>query len=110
MSDKNGKKTRGNSIAEQAALDGRLHRNGFVLETAEHTFDRCFEEEILVSKIVFRAPAEPGGEWLAVISAHAEGEAIVGFHRAMTFGDTVVGLLERLNNRSLKWNKDKYAS
>ena len=97
------KKTR-----ERLADDGRVHRDGFILGTAERIFERYWSEGVEITKIVCRPPADSDGEWLVVVSAVQAGEKIVAFHRGMSFGEALVGTLNRLDNRSVKWNPDKY--
>jgi len=98
----------GNTIAEQHALDKRLHRNGFVVETAERIFDRYWDEGCEITKVTIRPPADADGEWLVVVAGTADGNKVVAFHRGMSFGEALIGMLNRLDNRSVKWNPDKY--
>lgn len=67
-------------------------------------------EGVEILAIRFKAPGHPMGEWLAVVSASIEDERVVAFHKADDFSECLKGVLNRINNGSIKWRSDEYNS
>lgn len=58
-----------------------------------------------------RAPQHDTDDYLAVVTqVNSEGGYEVGFHGASSLSELLVGLSNRLDNGSVKWHEDKYAT
>lgn len=98
----------GNSVGSHAAYVRSLVRGAENLLSFEDTIERMFEEEIFVLGFSVKLPNDDRPEYLAVVRISVGGEKKVGFHNALTLGDLVIGVANRLRNRSFQWKDDEY--
>lgn len=98
----------GNTLASQAAFEREMYQAGLNLKGAERVFDLCYDGGTVLASMRVRIPSEDEGEYLIVLKARQEGRAVVGFHAADTFAEAVMGALNRLRNKSIKWRDDEY--
>lgn len=96
---------RGSALAAQQVVLGI----GEKLVLAEKVIDSAWDAGIYVRSLSVRLPDDESSEYRLVIRALVEGEACVAFHNGATLSDVIVGLLNRLQNRSLKFRRDEYA-
>lgn len=104
----NGSDNNGNTLAAQAAFDRELMRFAQVFYRADMILDRLFENDVVVKRI---AVSMPGGEregYMGVVTADVAGVPCVAFHGGTSLGDALKGLMERLENGSIKWKTDQY--
>jgi hypothetical protein len=60
--------------------------------------------------IRFRAPSVQGEEWLGIVTAWVDDNAVVAFHRGDTLADCVRGTFNRMVNGKLRWKDDEYGN
>jgi len=94
--------------AATAATDRLQRRMGASLMRAEVVLDGLFADEVYVKSITFRMPVSEGEEYLAVVRVSTLDGAQVGFHGAPTLAECVEGVLNRLQNRSMKYRADQF--
>lgn len=104
----NGQDNRGNAIAAQAAFERELMRFAQVFYRTEGLFDRLFENDIVVRRIAVTMPSQDRDGYMGVVTADVGGQAMVAFHGGTSMGDALKGLLERLENGSIKWKTDSF--
>jgi hypothetical protein len=105
-----GKKSAGVSElhAASAEVDRAVMRTGIVVWKSAAIIEHMGDEGVVLKKITLKAPVGQGGDWLAVVTAGTEGEALVAFHSGQSLRECLEGALNRLENRSLTWKKDSY--
>lgn len=99
----------GNAMASAMAVQRQLIRAAEQVARAEGTFRWHEDRDRDILAIRVRMPQHAEGEYMAVVSADSDEGPVVAFHSAPTFGETIVGLLARLENDTLVWKEDKYA-
>lgn len=109
MKKRNSLEEPGNVLATQANIDRVLAKAANALFVASECFDVPERVGYLVKSIRFKAPEEPGGEWMAVMTIMDEEGQKVGFHSGGDFSETLVGLCNRIRMGKMKWRKDEYA-
>lgn len=102
------KASSGQESAAAAATDRLQRRMGATLMRAEVVLEHLFDEGSYVKSITFRMPVSEGEEYLAVVRLATESGMQVAFHGAPTLGECVEGVLNRLQNKSLKFKADQY--
>lgn len=108
MASNGGRDVQGNSLASQAALDREIASAGVGMFRTEHLFEGLWDEQTVVKSIRVSCPGAGRSDYLAVVTADVEQVAMVGFNSGGTFREALLGLLNRLENRSLKWREDQY--
>lgn len=101
--------TPGNTMQSQADFDHMLYKIGVAISRLERWCSTDVPEGVYVKSIRLRAPQNPEGEWLAVVSISTENGGKVGFHSAEDLTAVLSGLSNRLRNGSIKWKDDEYA-
>lgn len=91
------------------SLDKLLRKQAETLGYFEELLDKRYDEMFEIRSISLKPPSEDRAEWFAVVRASAEGVPLVGFHSGATIAETLVGLVNRIDNRSMKWRDDEYA-
>ena len=99
----------GDAMASARAVQRIMVDIGEQMMRAEYLFGRYSEEYTELDWVRIKFPTEDGHEYLAIVKAFTEEGDQVAFHAAPTFHEVVIGLLKRLENRSIKWREDKYA-
>lgn len=99
----------GNTLAAQAAFDREMVRSAATIMRFDRVADRLFEgDEMVVTRISVNLPTQERDGYLAIVTAtHPEGN-LVAFHGGTTLLDALVGLISRLENGSIKWQKDRF--
>lgn len=97
----------GNAAASAAAFTRQMVRVGEVLHRAEFTIDRDADEDLFLTHINIKVNPSGDGGYLAIIKAETPEGRVVAFHDAPTLAETIVGVLDRLSNRSLKFREDR---
>lgn len=100
---------RGNSMASAQAYQRMLVRQGETLIRFEKVWDDYEQEACELTQLRVIFPGIVGGEYRVVLKATMNGEKFVAFHNAPTLLEALVGLVNRLENRSLKFKEDQYA-
>lgn len=98
----------GNSVGSHAAYLKQMVRQAETLVAFESVSDALWEEEVYISGISIRFPTDDRSEYLAVVRVDGPSGRQVGFHDAPTFLEVLVGVTNRLKNRSMKFKEDKY--
>ena len=107
---RNGRGVDGNSLASQAALDRAVADAGVGLFRVEHLFDGLWDDGCVIKSVRISCPGSGRGDYLAVVTADVQGVPSVGFNSADTFRECLLGLFNRLENRTLKWKEDQYSN
>lgn len=107
MSEKRSKDTPGNTISAQAAFDREMVRVAAGLYRVDSVLARLYEEDLQVTRFGIVCPNMERSDYMGVVSAVHGGVEVVAFHGGDSFHSTVVGLLARLENGSLKWRPDR---
>lgn len=100
----------GNTIAAQVAFERELMRFAQVFYRSDYLLERLFEGDVWVKRISVTMPNDERSEYMAVCSAVVGGEWMVAFQGGSTMGEALKGLLERMENGSVKWRPDKFKS
>lgn len=100
---------RGNAVASAAAYQKSLVRQAETLWRFEKVWDDYEQEGVVLTQFRVIMPGIVGGEYRIVLKCEKEGAKFVAFHSASTLIETLVGLVNRLENRSLKFKEDQYA-
>jgi hypothetical protein len=103
------KDVNGNSIASHEAYQRLLVRQAETLMNFEKVVQSFWNEEVEIVSLRIILPVGEGEEYRVVLKARSKGEAFVAFHNGATFSEALVGLVNRLQNRSLKFKEDQYA-
>lgn len=104
-----GKEVPGNTLASQLAFDKAMVTNGIKLGRIEQYITTYAEDEIYIQGMSIRVPQDIGEDYFVVVRASTVDGSKVAFHNAAEFGDLIIGLANRMQNKSLKWKDDKYA-
>lgn len=98
----------GNSVGSHAAYLRQMVRQAEALLDLERTVEHMFEEEWHVRGITIRFPQDDRPEYLAIVRLDGRSGKQVAFHNAPTLLEVIVGVANRLKNRSLQFKDDKY--
>lgn len=101
---------KGSSYMSAANYERALQRAGAKLYDFEPVVERLFDDAIEVRSMAVRLPQAEGGDYLVTIRAYKEGKAVVGFSSGSSLTETLVGVVNRLQNRTVKWKADQYGS
>jgi len=99
----------GNAYGSGLEFQRRAIRSHTVLMGFDALLGRMFDEGIAFRGMSIRPPRQSGGDWFITVRVTINGEPQVGFHAAPYFNELVVGVCERMNNRTMKWKDDAYA-
>lgn len=100
----------GSAIASQALVDRTLRKAGGTIARLEHVMASRLPGEYDIYSIRLRCDGDPDGEWLAIVNVDVEGRRLVGFHVGVGFVDTLVGVANRIINKSLKLKESEYGN
>lgn len=103
------KEVPGNTIQSSIDYEAYLIKIGRSMLRTDRMCENAAADGLTVKAIRIKFPDTPGGGYLAVVTADFDGVACVAFHGGTEFHDVVTGLLNRIQNRSLKWKEDNYA-
>ncbi len=105
------KKKRGehSAYARQLAYQDEMYKIGCLVVDYDRHIGEYFDADILVTGMSIRHPMDEGQDYLVTLRAVVSGDAKVAFHAGATFQEVLVGLINRMKNRSLKWKDDGYA-
>lgn len=106
---KRGKDNPGNTLSSQRSFDLAMIANGVLLSRAESYIAAYAEEDTFVQSVTLKIPQDVGQDTFVIIRAMVGGKPMVAFHGAPEFGDAIIGLTKRMQNRSLRWKEDMYA-
>lgn len=99
----------GNAIASQLAFDKQMVARGIALGRVDTYLDAYAEDDIFVLGMSIRIPQDVGEDYLVTVRASTTEGAVVAFHSAASFDEVIVGLSNRLQNKSLRWKDDQYS-
>ena len=100
----------GNSLASQALVQRVLLKTGIYVHKIEEAFQLLENHGVYVKALRFSLKDGADGDWMAVLTADTDDGPMVAFNTGATFGDCLSGLSARLDNGTLKWKEDEYAS
>lgn len=66
------------------------------------------EDDIMIEKIVVRAPKFEGGDVMVIVKGVTGNRRVVAFHNESDPGLAIAGALTRFEERELTWREDKY--
>lgn len=104
-----GKEVKGSSVASNEAYVRTLVRQAETLWRFDNIWQEYFDGDYHLVSVRVIFPGLVGGEFKAVLKVEYQGQKLVAFHNAETLVETLVGLLNRLENRTLKFKEDQYA-
>lgn len=97
-------------MTDKDAGQRRWRDSGAALDRIGYGFEHFEVYGIELTGMSFRPPQAPNGEWLIVVRGlDDDGAPVVAFHSDVHLDTAVVGLQNRLTNRSLRWREDEYA-
>ncbi len=99
----------GNSRAEALEFQQQLIDAGTALLSFNRVLERYEDEEVWISSVRVRVPELDGQEFLAIVTARSADGAVVSFTSGATFYEALRLCIARLDNRSVKWQEDRYA-
>jgi len=82
---------------------------GGAIALLDRAIDRLAEDDIRIYSWTVKTHYAGRDDWLAVVRAEAGQNKLVAFHSAETGWELIMGLANRINNKSLKWGEDEYA-
>lgn len=100
----------GNAMESARLYAQTCIRQAEVLLRMEKHIEHLFESGCDIYRITVRTPTIDRASYMAVVAARIDGVAMVAFHDAPTFMECIVGVAERIENRTLKFKEDKYAN
>jgi hypothetical protein len=99
----------GNALASELAFQRILIRQGETLLRFENLWNELEQEDIVLTQLRVIMPGIEGGEYRVVLKLQQGDAKFVAFHNSMTLLEALVGLINRLENRTLKFKDDMYA-
>jgi len=99
----------GNAMGSQAAYVRQMLRQSEALLGFEDDVRRLDEADMFILTVSVRFPHGDRSEYLAVVRVDGAGGRRVGFHNAPTYLETLVGVVNRLKNGSMRFKEDVYA-
>lgn len=91
------------------ALERQARGIGYVLIGFDRVLENADQDNLYVTGISLRPPGDDRPEWLLIVRAMGDGQAVVAFHAASSFVEVVKGFCDRFQNRTLRWKEDQYA-
>lgn len=101
--------TPGNTLASQRSYEQSMVKVGQAVNRLDAYIDAYAEEDVFVSSMSIRVPQDIGDDVFITVRARVNDEAVVAFHGGATFAEALTGLINRFQNRSLRWKEDQYA-
>lgn len=99
----------GNSAKEEASLRAAarlLSKLGTRVEQLDHHIVDLAHDMPDITEIRFKIRYATVGDVLGVVKGVRDGKKLIAFHSDDTFGEVLVGLVNRMNNGTLKWKED----
>ncbi len=112
MSDEKKEKQRRGSarrVREDRDAERALIQTGRAWQSLVGALSRLSKDGVDVHRITVKGAWHGHDEFLIILAAETENEAIVAFHRADDAGTLWAGLASRIRNGNLKWRTDEYA-
>lgn len=98
----------GNAMGSVAAYQKEMLRTAEIIQRVDELLQRLYEEGCDVTAFRVKAPDMTGMNWMVIGYATIDGASWVSFQAGDSFKEALVGWLNRLENRSLKWKLDEY--
>lgn len=98
----------GNAMASAVAVQREMVRTAEKLYRMEELLDKLFEEDQEVLRIAVQCPDGDRDDYMVYVTGLVDGKRCVAFHGGATFREALIGAIDRMSNRSLKWREDKY--
>lgn len=95
------------SINEAQRYADAVYKDWQKVDGVDRLVQRMDEADIVIRGIRFKPPDGEGMSWLAIVTADGALGDVVGFHDAPTFREVLIGLVNRLENGSVKWKENK---
>ena len=102
--------TPGNTLASQRSYEQAMLKVGQLIHRLDAYIDAYAEDEVFVRGLTVRVPQEIGEDVFITVRADVAGKPMVAFHGGATFAESLTGLINRFQNRSLRWKDDQYAT
>lgn len=99
----------GNTLASQRSYEQAMLKSGQLLGRIDSYIDKYAEEDVFVTGMSIRIPQDVGEDVFITVRAQSPDGPVVAFHGASSFAEALLGLGNRLQNRSLRWKADQYA-
>lgn len=98
----------GNSMASALAYQKSLIKQAEALWRFDRILGAYLDEDVRLTAMRVIIPTLDGDEFRIVLKAERGGEKYVAFHAGGTLIEALVGLLARLENKTLKFKEDQY--
>jgi len=108
MTKKGSEQHNGNTLAAQAAFDREMVRVAAVLHRLDGIADDSFREERLITGLRLSFPSMTRDGYLAVMSSETAEGKFVAFNADPSPVTALIGIILRLENRSIKWKADQW--
>lgn len=93
--------------ASQKAANNLLRKLGARLEMLDRWVSDPPSGDLFIVEVRFMVRYSTVGDVLAVIKGVSGGEKVIAFHSDDTVTEALTGMVNRLNNGTLKWKEDK---
>lgn len=98
----------GNALASQAAFTKEMVRVAAVLHRLDGIAQDNYEEGRLITGIRLSFPTPMRDGYLAVMTSEVDGERFVAFNNDPSPVTALIGIILKLENKSIKWKEDQW--
>lgn len=99
----------GNTMASVAEYQRQLVRLAEAVLTVDKLLDDLAAEDVWVQALRVLPPPLEGGDWRLILKVRIAEKPYVAFCNGSSFGEVVKAMVNRLQNRTVKWKEDQYA-
>lgn len=97
----------GKTVSSQAAYSRALLRQAETLLSFEELWDHLDSQGFTITQLRIKHPGVLGGEYQLIVKARSVEGDVVAFHNAGSLSELLVGFVNRLHNRTIKFREDR---
>jgi len=98
----------GNTLAAQAAFDREMVRVAAVLHRLDGIADDTYREERLLTRLSLSFPSLSREGYLAMVTSETPEGKWIAFNADPSPVTALVGLILRIENKTVKWKEDQW--
>lgn len=98
----------GDARGSQLNYERALVRQAEALHEWERLASRDYEDDQIYVGLSIRIPHNEGEDYLLTLRCFRAGEKFVAFHAAPTMVEALVGMVNRVRNKSMRWRDDQF--